>query len=162
MYFPKPPCQREDAATQEAARWAKEGPSVDTACCGSINSSSPRRVMSGVQERPVSESAAADSRQSLLSQDVSTHAAHRFLSRCETCVGRLFGPGAAPCPVCHTTLTKSNFFKPTFSDLEVEKEVRIRRIVLQTFNKREEDFEDLRAYNDYLEEVEDIGACCCC
>lgn len=40
--------------------------------------------------------------------------------------------------------------------------MRIRRIVLQTFNKREEDFEDLRAYNDYLEEVEDIGACCCC
>lgn len=25
------------------------------------------------------------------------------------------------------------------------------------FNKRREDFADLRAYNDYLEEVEDIG-----
>ena len=27
------------------------------------------------------------------------------------------------------------------------------------FNKRREDFPDLRAYNDYLQEVEDISKC---
>lgn len=27
------------------------------------------------------------------------------------------------------------------------------------FNKRREDFSDLRSYNDYLEQVEEIGAC---
>ena len=29
----------------------------------------------------------------------------------------------------------------------------------RSFNKREEEFPTLQAYNDYLEEVEDIGAC---
>jgi len=43
-----------------------------------------------------------------------------------------------------------------FEDLNVEKEVRIRKKVSRIFNKRPEDFPSLRAYNDYLEEVEDI------
>lgn len=70
---------------------------------------------------------------------------------------RLFSAGSAPCPICHTTLARNNFFRPTFADVKVEKEVRIRKTILQIFNKREEDFEDLRDYNNYLEEVEDIG-----
>lgn len=44
----------------------------------------------------------------------------------------------------------------TFSDLYVEKEVNIRKRVGRIFNKRREDFGDLRAYNDYLEEIEGI------
>jgi len=44
----------------------------------------------------------------------------------------------------------------TFEDLTVEKEVAVRRRVAKDFNKRREDFSDLRSYNDYLEEVEDI------
>lgn len=32
---------------------------------------------------------------------------------------------------------------------------------IDRFNKRREDFSDLRSYNDYLEEVEDIGAFVC-
>lgn len=70
---------------------------------------------------------------------------------------RLFGAGSAPCPTCHTTLARNNFFRPTFADVKVEKEVRIRKTILQIFNKREEDFEEVRDYNNYLEEVEDIG-----
>ncbi|KAI8354559.1 CDK-activating kinase assembly factor MAT1-domain-containing protein [Choanephora cucurbitarum] len=43
-----------------------------------------------------------------------------------------------------------------FEDLAVEKEVRIRKRAARVFNKRPEDFSSLRAYNDYLEMVEDI------
>lgn len=62
----------------------------------------------------------------------------------------------------------------TFEDLTVEKEVAVRRRItkeypkrtseppeqyssIPRFNKRREDFPDLRSYNDYLEEVEDIS-----
>lgn len=43
-----------------------------------------------------------------------------------------------------------------FEDPLVEKEVDIRKRILRDFNKREEDFETLREYNDYLEEIETI------
>ncbi|KAG0562613.1 hypothetical protein M758_9G096700 [Ceratodon purpureus] len=38
----------------------------------------------------------------------------------------------------------------------MNKELVIRRRVLNTYNKRQEDFPSLRAYNDYLEQVEDM------
>ncbi|KAJ7563313.1 hypothetical protein O6H91_03G105600 [Diphasiastrum complanatum] len=38
----------------------------------------------------------------------------------------------------------------------MNKEVSIRRQIASLYNKREDDFPSLRAYNDYLEEVEDI------
>lgn len=75
---------------------------------------------------------------------------------CENCVERIFALGSAPCPVCRNPLRKSNFTKPKFEDLFVEKECVIRRRVWRIFNKRPEDFESLDAYNDYLESVEDI------
>lgn len=43
-----------------------------------------------------------------------------------------------------------------FEDPQVEKEVDIRKRVLRDFNKKEEDFETLQEYNNYLEEVETI------
>ncbi|KAI8847052.1 CDK-activating kinase assembly factor MAT1-domain-containing protein [Chytridium lagenaria] len=76
---------------------------------------------------------------------------------CENCINRLFLAGPGPCPVCKQTLRKSNFVAQTFEDLYVEKEVQIRKRVGKYFNKRLEDFNgDLRKYNDYLEEVEEI------
>ncbi|KAJ1958418.1 TFIIH/NER complex subunit [Dipsacomyces acuminosporus] len=75
---------------------------------------------------------------------------------CESCVERLFNMGPAPCPVCQHILRKSNFYQQIFEDLTVEKEIRIRKRVAMTFNKRQEDFKSLAAYNDYLEMVEDI------
>ncbi|KAI8608325.1 CDK-activating kinase assembly factor MAT1-domain-containing protein [Chytriomyces sp. MP71] len=76
---------------------------------------------------------------------------------CEDCINRLFLAGAAPCPICKTSLRKSNFVAQTFEDLRVEKEVHFRRKVGKFFNKRIEDFGgDEKAYDDYLEEVEDI------
>ena len=43
-----------------------------------------------------------------------------------------------------------------FEDASIDKEVDIRRKILRDFNKTEDDFDSLRAYNDYLEMVEDI------
>ncbi|KAI3654110.1 hypothetical protein MP228_000829 [Amoeboaphelidium protococcarum] len=61
---------------------------------------------------------------------------------CESCVNRIFAGGSAPCPICQTSLKKSNFMKPIFEDI---------------FQKSEDDFKgDLRAYNDYLEKIEDM------
>ncbi|KAK2467060.1 hypothetical protein APHAL10511_001318 [Amanita phalloides] len=75
---------------------------------------------------------------------------------CESCIDRLFTLGPAPCPICSKVLRKLAFAPQTFEDLAVEKEVAIRRRIAKEFNKRREDFADLRSYNDYLQEVEDI------
>lgn len=66
--------------------------------------------------------------------------------------------GPAPCPVisCGKTLRKNKFRKQTFEDVSVEREVDVRKRVALTFNKRADDFDSLREYNDYLEKVEDI------
>lgn len=76
---------------------------------------------------------------------------------CESCIDRLFTLGPAACPTCGLTTRKLQFIPQTFEDLGVEKEVAVRRRIAREFNKRREDFIDLRAYNDYLEEVEDIA-----
>ena len=39
----------------------------------------------------------------------------------------------------------------------VEREVDVRRRIAKSYNKRREDFKSLRAYNDYLEDVEEIS-----
>jgi CDK-activating kinase assembly factor MAT1 len=77
---------------------------------------------------------------------------------CLSCVDRIFAHGPAQCPIpgCNRTLRKHRFRTQTFEDIRVEREVDIRKRVAQVFNKRQEDFEDLRAYNDYLNDVEDI------
>ncbi|OAK96568.1 RNA polymerase II transcription factor-like protein B subunit 3 [Phaeosphaeriaceae sp. SRC1lsM3a] len=77
---------------------------------------------------------------------------------CESCVDRIFSHGPAPCPIagCARTLRKAKFRKQTFEDLKVEREVDIRRRVASAMNKKEDDFETLKDYNDYLEQVEEI------
>lgn len=75
---------------------------------------------------------------------------------CESCIDRLFTLGPAPCPICGKTLRKLAFMPQTFEDLTVEREVAVRRRLAKDFNKHREDFPDLRSYNDYLQEVEDI------
>lgn len=77
---------------------------------------------------------------------------------CESCVDRIFSLGPAPCPYpgCTKTLRKNKFTKQIFEDIGVEKEVNIRHRVNKIFNKREKDFESLKEYNDYLEELEII------
>jgi CDK-activating kinase assembly factor MAT1 len=86
---------------------------------------------------------------------ISTECYHKM---CEGCVERLLSKGPGPCPVagCKATIRRHRFRVPTFGDLNLEKEVDIRREMGKTFNRREEDFETLRDYNDYLAEVEDM------
>lgn len=75
---------------------------------------------------------------------------------CTGCVGRLFQHGSAPCPVCGTTLRRSAFVEPVFGDARVEKEVRMRRLVLASVGERKrEDFAGGPEYEDYLEQIED-------
>ena len=77
---------------------------------------------------------------------------------CESCVDRIFSHGPAPCPVagCARTLRKARFRRQTFDDLQIEREVDVRRRVAGVFNRREDEFESLRDWNNYLEEVENL------
>ncbi|KAF1828957.1 CDK-activating kinase assembly factor [Decorospora gaudefroyi] len=77
---------------------------------------------------------------------------------CDTCVERIFKKGNNMCPVagCAKTLAYKGFRRATFEDLQVEREVDIRKRVMKVMNKKEDDFETLRDYNDYLEQVEEI------
>ncbi|KAH7397299.1 CDK-activating kinase assembly factor MAT1-domain-containing protein [Pyrenochaeta sp. MPI-SDFR-AT-0127] len=77
---------------------------------------------------------------------------------CESCVERIFNSGPAPCPIagCARTLRRIGFKTQTFEDLKVEREVDIRKRVMSAMSKKEDDFETLRDYNDYLEQVEEI------
>ena len=77
---------------------------------------------------------------------------------CESCVDRIFSLGPAPCPYpgCGKTLRKNKFKKQVFEDIEIEREIDIRKKVFAIYNKTEEDFETLQDFNQYLESVEDI------
>ncbi|KAI5211987.1 CDK-activating kinase assembly factor [Aureobasidium subglaciale] len=77
---------------------------------------------------------------------------------CESCVDRIFSHGPARCPIagCNRTLRKHKFREQTFEDIHVEREIDIRKRVANIFNRREDDFDSLLDYNNYLNEVEDI------
>lgn len=77
-------------------------------------------------------------------------------SLCESCVDLMFLKGAGSCPECGVLLKRNNFRAQIFEDLTVEKEVDIRKKILKDYNKKEEDFETVNDYNDYLEEIENI------
>lgn len=75
---------------------------------------------------------------------------------CLNCVNLLFAKGSGNCPSCNVPLRRINFRYQYFQDATVEKEVEIRKKIMKDFCKKEDDFPTLRAYNDYLEEVEEI------
>lgn len=99
---------------------------------------------------------------------VSSRCYHRI---CEGCVDRKFSAGKAQCPIsgCQYNLWKRDWRLQTYEDLQVERDVDIRRRVwgaLDLVNLGlEEDpllgweaaFEDLRSYNDYLEMKEEFA-----
>ena len=64
--------------------------------------------------------------------------------------------GSGSCPECGIALRRNNFRIQLFEDASIDKEVDIRKRILKDFCKKEEDFENLRDYNDYLEMIEDI------
>ena len=57
---------------------------------------------------------------------------------CESCVDRIFSHGPAPCPIagCRRTLRKQKFRKQTFGDIQVEREVDIRRRIAHMLDLR--------------------------
>ncbi|KAL4815412.1 CDK-activating kinase assembly factor MAT1-domain-containing protein [Aspergillus spinulosporus] len=77
---------------------------------------------------------------------------------CESCVDRIFSGGPANCPVagCHKTLRKQRFRKQTFEDINVEREVDIRRRVMTVLNRREEEFDSKLDWDNFLEQREEI------
>ncbi|PSS15247.1 hypothetical protein M430DRAFT_29235 [Amorphotheca resinae ATCC 22711] len=77
---------------------------------------------------------------------------------CSTCVDRIFTSGPASCPVprCGKTLRKRGFHKAFFADLKIEREVDVRKRVGAVFNRRQDEFETLLDWNNYLEEVEGL------
>lgn len=79
-----------------------------------------------------------------------------FHKICDGCVDRLFSSGSGPCPICGTSLRKGHWVIPTFEDVLVERECGVRKRLARIFCRTADEFIDLRAYNDYLEEIEDI------
>lgn len=75
---------------------------------------------------------------------------------CESCMELLFVKGSGSCPKCSVPLRRANFRLQMFEDAMVERDIEIRRRVLRDYNKKEDDFPSLDAYNNYLEEVETI------
>lgn len=77
---------------------------------------------------------------------------------CESCVDRIFslGPAKCPYPKCHKTLRKNKFKNQLFEDINIEREVDIRKRILAVYNKTEEDFDSLPEYNQYLETIEEM------
>ncbi|KAK9473709.1 CDK-activating kinase assembly factor MAT1-domain-containing protein [Dipodascopsis tothii] len=84
---------------------------------------------------------------------INTECYHKM---CAPCVDRIYSTGPAPCPYmnCKHILRKNRFKKQLFEDIGVEREVDIRRRVAKIFNKRQEEFDSLAEYNNYLEDVE--------
>ncbi|TPX09294.1 uncharacterized protein E0L32_009486 [Thyridium curvatum] len=76
---------------------------------------------------------------------------------CSNCVNRLFAaPNQCPYAGCGRTLRRKEFREAFFGDLQVEREVDVRKRVARVFNRVEDDFESLDAYNEYLERVEQL------
>ncbi|RYP13236.1 hypothetical protein DL765_006975 [Monosporascus sp. GIB2] len=81
-----------------------------------------------------------------------------YHAMCSNCVSNIFKSGPAQCPYasCTKTLRFRGFRSAFFGDLSVEREVDVRRRVAAVFNMAQDDFETLRDYNNYLQEVEDL------
>ena len=77
---------------------------------------------------------------------------------CESCVERIFGHGPAQCPIvgCKRTLRRARFRDQTFEDLKVEQEIEIRKEINELIRMRQDDYSNLREYNDFLEDMEEI------
>lgn len=77
-------------------------------------------------------------------------------SLCEKCVETAFANGSTKCFQCPTQLKRGNFKVQLFQDNQVEKDIQVRRDILRKFNRAQDAFPSLRAYNDYLEKLETI------
>eukprot|EP01137_Pigoraptor_chileana_P035517 Opistho-2@29667 len=76
------------------------------------------------------------------------------------CINRMFNDirstAVCPYPNCGERLRRDMFTVQTFDDLDIEREVNVRKRVSKGLPKSENDFPSLRDFNDYLEDMEDI------
>lgn len=91
---------------------------------------------------------------SYLNPGIKMYVSPCFHKICESCLYKHFQQGYAPCPECGTLLRRINFISSTFEDVEVEREIKMRKLMNRYFNRQLDDFESEREYNDYLEEYE--------
>jgi CDK-activating kinase assembly factor MAT1 len=92
--------------------------------------------------------------QSSLQTNATVGCGHQF---CTSCVEReLSRRKEFPCPICETIVKRVTLSTRTLDDVQCEKDTSWRVRVTKVFNKVESDFESLKEYNDYLEQVEDI------
>ncbi|KRX54472.1 CDK-activating kinase assembly factor MAT1 [Trichinella sp. T9] len=75
---------------------------------------------------------------------------------CQVCVDVLLVRHSASCPECGQLLKRSSFWEMLYDDPLVEKEIFHRKKLQKIYNLKEDDFPDLRSYNDYLEQFEEI------
>ncbi|CAM9829695.1 unnamed protein product, partial [Discosporangium mesarthrocarpum] len=62
-----------------------------------------------------------------------------------------------PCPICQTHVRRAGLTEKTLDELEVSRDITVRKRIAKIFNRTEVDFKgDLLAYNNYLEEQEDL------
>ncbi len=81
---------------------------------------------------------------------------HKF---CNQCVDREFSAKRQfKCPVesCTAMVKRGTLTAKTADEHEVSEDARIRKKIKNIYNKCQNDFECLKAFNDYEEEVEDI------
>lgn len=92
---------------------------------------------------------------SYLNPNIKIYMSPCYHKMCENCLSRIFSSGESECPECGTVLRKANFTSQTFEDMEIERECRIRKMLIKTYNKKEIDFENEQSYEDYIEHFED-------
>jgi CDK-activating kinase assembly factor MAT1 len=76
---------------------------------------------------------------------------------CQTCTDReLVRKREFLCPICQTPVKRVTLTQRTLDAVQCEKDTSWRRRLLAVYNKTPNDFETLKEYNDYLEEIEDM------
>jgi hypothetical protein len=66
------------------------------------------------------------------------------------------GKATCPIPSCNKEIWKKEWRTPTFEDLQIEREVDVRKRVMAILNRGEDEFETKRAWDDFLELREEM------
>lgn len=94
---------------------------------------------------------------SYLNPNIKIYTSPCFHRLCESCLYSLFQHGGyAKCPQCGLELRRVNFTSSTFEDVEVERELKMRKLMNRHLLRDRADFQDENTYNDYLEEYENV------
>lgn len=93
---------------------------------------------------------------SYLNPNIKIYISPCFHKICEQCLYKIFVHGYAPCPECGIPLRRINFICSTFEDIEVEREIKIRKLVNRHISRTESEFSTTEEYNNYLEQYENL------